>query len=290
MAIQNYHNGRSSANTQRNDAHFYRTNRNDEVVEVSSENLGTVLTYGFEDETDGYPSYSDAEIASNYVDASHGRYCHCEHDGSLGVGFEIVSQPMTLAAHRAVKWGELFDKLVSDYDADSLDTCGLHIHVGRAGLGNDEDAQYKCIAKILELVERFQSELSCFARRRIATCDWCRPTGYGHSTSDSARAMLRKARGLQDRQGISVHDGRRYRAINLQNRNTIEFRIFKGSLNGVTFYATLALVDGLVRWCKQHTSTETHTVTWDGLLAWINDADVNTYWGTRRCYLNRYAN
>ena len=173
--------------------------------------------------------------------------------------------------------------------AHDTDTCGLHVHVSRAALGNDDEAKRLCIAKIFELVERFQQHLSCFARRDITASRWCQPTEYGHSTSDGSRALRRKAATVQDRQGFDVHDGRRYRAVNLQNPSTIEFRLFKGTLKPDTFYATIALVDGIVRWCKQHTTPEVHTLTWDGLLAWINDDTLTAYWNTRKQYLHRYT-
>ena len=196
---------------------------------------------------------------------------------------------MTLAAHKATDWAGLFNKLEQlGGQAHDTNTCGLHVHVSRAALGNTDDAKALCIAKMCEFVERFQQELSCFARRDIASSYWCSPTGYGHSVTDGSRALRRKANNLQSRQGIGVHDSNRYHAINLQNRSTVEFRIFRGTLKPETFYATLTLVDGIVRWCKQHTTPEIHTLTWDGFIAWVNDETLTGYWETRRRYVHRF--
>ena len=42
----------------------------------------------------------------------------------------------------------------------------------------------------------------------------------------------------------------RYAAVNFCNHRTIEFRLFKGTLNYPRFMATLEWVDALVRWVK----------------------------------------
>ncbi len=287
MAIQRYHYGRNGANTTRRNTQYFRTNARGEIVSRTAEQIGSTLLLGTEIENDEYGSDRYAEAASDIVDNMRGEYCHCEHDGSLDHGFEIVTEPMTLAAHKAAKWDEVFCRLLQE-GGEASDNCGLHVHVSRAALGSDDHAKTLCVAKILELVERFQRELSCFARRDIATTDWCKPTGFGHDTSDSSRAMIRKAQHLQEWQGFDEHDWRRYHAVNLQNRSTIEFRIFAGTLEKLAFYGALALVDGLVRWCKQHTTPETHTLSFEGLVSWINDEDLTAYWDIRRAALRFY--
>ena len=290
MPTINYHDNRSRTDTAYSDLQFLRTDRRGRVKAVSAENAGNVLYMGVEVENDHYPTYRDLEAGIAYVRENFAQYARVESDGSLDNGFEIVSAPMTLAAHKATDWTGLFAKLVEmGARAHDTDTCGLHVHVSRAALGNDDEAKRLCIAKIFELVERFQQHLSCFARRDITASQWCRPTEYGHSTSDGSRALRRKAATVQDRQGFDVHDVRRYRAVNLQNPSTIEFRLFKGTLKPDTFYATIALVDGIVRWCKQHTTPEVHTLTWDALLAWINDDTLTAYWNTRKQYLHRFT-
>jgi len=45
--------------------------------------------------------------------------------------------------------------------------------------------------------------------------------------------------------------GTRYQAVNFENRNTVEFRLFRGTLNYTTFMATLEIVDALVHWANQ---------------------------------------
>ena len=289
MPMLHYHDNRSYTDTAYSDLKFYRTDRRGRVKAVEAADAGNTLYMGVEVENDHYPT-SEAREAGVAYTRENATWARVESDASLDCGFEIVSAPMTLAAHKATDWTGLFGKL-EELGAKAHDTatCGLHVHVSRAALGNDDEAKRLCLAKICELVERFQAELSCFARRDMTGSQWCRPTGYGHSVTDGSRALRRKANHLQESQGIDVHDGRRYHAINLQNRSTIEFRLFKGTLKPDTFYATITLVDGIVRWCKQHTTPEVHTVTWDGLIAWINDDTLKAYWQGRRAQLHRYT-
>jgi len=290
MPDLHYHDNRSRTDTTYADLQFFRTDRRGRVKAIAPADAGNTLYLGVEVENDHYPTYRVKEQAAQYVRDNFAQYARVESDASLDEGFEIVSAPMTLAAHKATDWAGLFAKL-EEYGAKAHDTntCGLHVHVSRAALGNDDEARRLCIAKLMELIERFQQQLSCFARRDIAVSQWCRPTAYGHSTTDGSRALKRKAATVQDNQGFNVHDTRRYKALNLQNPSTIEFRLFKGTLQPNTFYATITLVDGLVRWCKQHTTPEAHTVTWEGLIAWINDDTLTAYWNHRKQYLSRFS-
>ena len=292
-----YHCNRSSrANTEYADFRFYHTDRRNHRV---AHEAGSALHMGFEVETDNYQgSYNGwhfvsegRENAIRFLSENYDGLAKPTDDGSLDNGFEIVSAPMTLSAHQATEWKALFDK-VTECGGHSHDTttCGFHVHVSRAALGNDDKAKALCIGKIVTLLSKFQRNFSCLARRE-PHYRWSQPipTQYRPTDTDGTRAIIRKANALQSFQGLGVHDDNRYYVLNLQNVNTIEFRLFKGTLNADTFYATLALVDGIVRWCKQHTTVELHSVTFDEIIEWIADEKLTNYWSTRRASLNRYS-
>ena len=67
----------------------------------------------------------------------------------------------------------------------------------------------------------------------------------------------------------------RYHAINLTNRKTIEFRMFRGTLKSETFFATLQLVDTIVRYVKDHTNNDIQSLQFTDLL--ITD-ESKSYW------------
>jgi hypothetical protein len=50
-------------------------------------------------------------------------------------------------------------------------------------------------------------------------------------------------------------NGDRYEAVNLQNSNTIEFRLFKGTLKGESVYKALEFCDAIIAYCGCATRT-----------------------------------
>ena len=258
---------------------------------------------GVELEVDGFSSDSRAVNVTDKVDEILGQYAVCVSDGSLCNGFEIVFDPMTLGAFTLIRpLVEQVMEYISDQGGHGHDSnnCGLHVHVSRAALGTTDEAKRLACGKLLELTERYQAEVSAIARRDIAYSTWCYPTGYGYSTTDSSRAVRRKAGRIQDSQGIGCHDGRRYHVWNFQNTNTIECRAFKSTLKASTFYATLAFVEALVRFCTLKTTPEVHEVdSLRRIISWGHEtATENTrqsfenlvdYWLMRAGSVGRYT-
>ena len=70
----------------------------------------------------------------------------------------------------------------------------------------------------------------------------------------------------------------RYHAVNLSNKNTVEIRLFRGTLRYKTFIATLQFTATLVRYAKQVTLTDIWRTTW-------NDVFYNTEYEELREYL-----
>ena len=69
------------------------------------------------------------------------------------------------------------------------------------------------------------------------------------------------------------HD--RYMALNIQHSSrTIEFRLFKSTLNIETFYATLQLVKSIVEVCD---STPIEEITWDKVINYIDEPYLKSY-------------
>ena len=293
--IVGYHSGRESANpTRRNSKFWYASNGRLKGVPASE--AGRRMYSGLEWEVAMFPSCEVAEACSDYVDSVLGQYAVCMHDGSLRNGFEIVFDPMTERAFALIR--PLIEQVAAEIErrggkAHDTTCCGLHVHLSRCAFGNDEHAQMLAFGKMLELTERFQSAVSAIARRDITTCQWCLPTGYGHALTDGSRAIVRKAKRIQDSQGLGFHDGRRYRVWNFQNRPTVECRAFKGTLNVGTMFATIAFVNGIARYCMQHTTPDVHALqNFNDLIAWIGSDDLTTYWAnvqSRRGSYRMYA-
>ena len=160
-------------------------------------------------------------------------HIYCKHDGSLCEGCEIVSQPMTLEYHRdKMNWKEIFtEALGMNYYSHNTSTCGLHVHCNRDFFGEDHSTQDISIGRVVYLVERYWNELIRFSRRRADALE--RWAARYATISNTAQETYKKAK--------DKHLGR-YVAVNLCNYDTIEFRLFRGTLRYETFIATLQLV------------------------------------------------
>ena len=160
-------------------------------------------------------------------------HIYIKHDGSLDDGLEIVTHPMSLDYHRTqMPWREIVDRAKAlHYTSHKAGTCGLHVHVNRSSLGRTCRQQDDTIARILFFVENHWNELLRFSRRTPAQMDrWA--ARYGRK--DDPKSVLDCAK----RSGKG-----RYTCVNLDNDNTIEFRMFRGTLKYNTLIATLQLVN-----------------------------------------------
>lgn len=199
-----------------------------EFLKSDTDNPDEKTFFGTEVETCGHTE--NKQYVSPYQ-----HIWHLEYDGSLGYGgFEMISQPMTLAyaKEHASEFETMFQEL-RDHDQKSHDTscCGYHVHVSRSAFV-DDDAVYRAVA----LVNKFQNQMQKFARR--GSQHYCR---YSRIADTFTRDDIVRI----------VRDGDRYDAVNLTNhgskKNTIEFRIFRGTLNHVTYLATLEFVANIVK-------------------------------------------
>ena len=204
---------------------------------------------------------------------------YIKHDGSLDNGFEIVTHPMTLDYHmKSMPWPDIMNKAISrGYLSHKSGTCGLHVHISRKALGATFDEQETAIAKILYFYEKFWDEILRFSRRTERQVNqWCKR--YGGSIS-SPKETLEHAK--SSRQG-------RYMAVNLENYNTIEMRIFRGTLKYNTFIATLQFIDELCNVALLLSDAEIQKLTWLDFVKRVpnNRTELIKYLKERQLYVN----
>ena len=203
---------------------------------------------------------------------------YAKHDGSIEYGFELVSHPMTLDYHiNTMNWKEVFEKALSmGYRSHQTQTCGLHIHVNRFSFGKSAENQEDVISRIVYFVENHWNELLKFSRRTEANINrWA--SRYGISTT--AKDTYKNAK--------DKHLGR-YVAVNLENYNTIEFRIFRGTLNYKTFIATLQLIDEICYLAINMSDKEMESMSWSDFASRIlpKKAELIEYLKIKRLYVN----
>jgi len=80
----------------------------------------------------------------------------------------------------------------------------------------------------------------------------------------------------------------RYVAVNLENYNTIEFRIFRGTLNYKTFIATLQLIDEICFHALHLSDKEMEGMSWSYFVSMIlpKKAELIQYLKAKRLYVN----
>ena len=188
---------------------------------------------------------------------------YLKRDGSLERGFEIVSHPATLAYHTdELGWENIMDICIDwDMKSHNTSTCGLHCHVSRLFFGETDDEQDLHIAKLILLVDKFWDHyIVPFSRRNIPALDrWAAKPSITILDTDTEKDIIDKVKDTKYRG--------RYQGINLENQNTIEFRIFRGTLKLNTFIATLQFVDCICRYSKSMRLSDIYTVGWSDLFS-----------------------
>lgn len=113
--------------------------------------------YGIELEIDEGGEYDDNAERILNIGNRINEHIYCKHDGSLDDGFEIVSHPATLEYHtNTIPWKKILDEaLEMGYYSHNSGTCGLHVHINRAALGESVEEQENTIARIVYFFEKF---------------------------------------------------------------------------------------------------------------------------------------
>ena len=237
--------------------------------------------FGIELEIDGAGERTD--YAAQILDAGNcdgKQHIYAKRDGSLSAGFEIVSEPMSSQYHlEEMPWGDVLEKAKRlSFVSHSVGTCGLHIHVSRLAFGDTEAQQDACIARILYFVEKHWEEILKFSRRTPRQLErWAARYGYKERPAE----ILEHAK-------KGGHGGR-YSCVNLQNRDTIEFRMFRGTLKLNTFIATLQMTSRICDVAIYLSDEELKAMSWSTFVSGITEQELPElvqYLKERRLYVN----
>ncbi len=215
--------------------------------------------------------------AEAVLDIAGDDHIYCKHDGSLDDGFEVVTHPMTIDYHmNEMPWANVLAKLRKmGYLSHQAGTCGLHVHVNRDSLGENIVEQEAGIAKILYFVEHHWNELLKFSRRTNRQLQrWAARYGYKENPLE-----------ILDHAKKGTCNGR-YTCVNLDNANTIEFRIFRGTLKYNTLIATLQLVNRVCEVAYSLSDEEIKSMSWSSFVSGCSEPELIQYLKERRIYIN----
>lgn len=178
--------------------------------------------FGFEIEVEG-----DKYEAYNFLSEFDGMYrdnIYLKHDGSVE-GFEIVTHPMARNYYYEVFKDNLEKgmRYLAKKGFRGHNCGGIHIHVSKNAISDEQLA--KLVILLYPKTDKvYRQWLAITQRKERKMEEW--------STMDPERLDYGK-RGTVERAKLGytkINDERRYHAINTQNDNTIEFRIFNSNL------------------------------------------------------------
>lgn len=189
----------------------------------------------------------DRDIVAGLVEYEMGKYLpddarkalyYYKHDGSVRPGFEIVTMPMTrdFITQNQELLHTLFKsirKVVPNVDrfVSEHPNCGFHIHVSR-------DSMTKLhVFRLASFVFANVPNLCLVGRR---------------TTNQYCDSKIAYPLTMQSLKPLKMHD-ERYKILNLQNEETIEFRFPKGLTDLNTFLYTLEFCDSMIDY-TQHIS------------------------------------
>ena len=163
-----------------------------------------------------------------------------------------------------------------DYRSHKTSTCGLHVHIGRKQLGYSYEEQEEVISRIMFFFESHWNELFKFSRRTAYSVDrWAARHGY----NDKPKEILEKAK--KSTKG-------RYACVNITNSDTVEIRLFRGTLKFNSFMATLELVDSICQSAVCLNDDDMNKQSWADFVLSIKPeyTELIRYLKEKRLYVN----
>lgn len=197
-----------------------------------------------------------------------GSHAYLKEDGSLSEGFEIVTHPHTLEKYqREFEWDTLRSLRREGFRSWDTSTCGLHVHISRTAFGTEEGDYHKLILSRQAHELRFMKLIYDNQRQveRIAG----RSNNHYAQFSDKGKLVDKVKNGNQS-------DGR-YSAVNTENQETLEVRVFRGSLRKERVLSALEFVTAATEYTRElPVSGKNRALSWLKFTAYVSNNE-DTY-------------
>ena len=219
------------------------------------------MGFELEVESDGNSIRDAAEVVTNAL----GERIYLKEDGSLTQGFEIVTHPHSLEEyHDNFDWSALTDLRRLGFRSWDTRTCGLHVHVSRTAFGvmhkrSDITKIQAHELRFMKLIYDNDRQISRLAGRTSS-----------YATFEDKGRLVQKVKYGHQENG-------RYAAINSENSETLEVRVFKGSLKPERVLMALELVQCSVEYTRGlHVSASNKALSWMMFTRYVVD-NASTY-------------
>lgn len=239
---------------------YEHTNRNLKFVSQPDDFVSTKWYIGCELEmTTSRENANNVEndVANKIFDILGDENVVLKRDSSINQngnkGFELVTMPYSLREWERKR--ETFNEVLkvckeNKYTSHNNGLCGLHFHVSRTLFGDTEEEQADNIAKLIEFYNKNYDEIVKVSRRTSETASaWA--DKHHIDDTDCANMEIKK----EKLKGIAKCKwGDRYKAVNLTNYHTVEFRLMRGTLNEESFWAcfeftiAIAINSTMIKW------------------------------------------
>jgi hypothetical protein len=198
--------------------------------------------------------YSGGERCARIAGSHLGDLGYLKEDSSIDNGFEIVTHPMSYEwALEHFPWRMLAE--LDDAGCCATADTGLHIHLSRDGFSSTCHTY-----RWMKFIYRNQSQVTTLAGRTSA--QWAR------FSDDDRRAVRDYAKGKL---------GDRYRAINTNNDDTFELRIFASSLDPQRVRAVFGFAAASVEYTRALTVgaiVKHRGWAWAAFVDWVADRPI----------------
>lgn len=192
---------------------------------------------GVELEVENRSRIHDTEDVARDLSRASLHLWYLKHDGSLENGFEIVTHPFSWEWLRdnPDAFAPVFALAEKGFRSYNTSTCGMHVHLSRKAFRNAYH-----LYKFIEVVHGLEElTLRISQREPNKLREWAK-LDYGNAYNDRAERYERETPARVAKKGRQ--DTERYCGVNLQNRHTVEVRIFRGTLLPASFRKNLEYV------------------------------------------------
>lgn len=207
----------------------------------------------------------------------HSNWFYQERDGSLGdYGVELITVPLRPKdAHNPEFWKPMTDVVSKLATSWNKQTTGLHVHLSRSILGQEDGERTENLGKLLYFWHHIVLDGGAAEKKNaeIYGRSKCYNQTYGKTEKGAAAhalgaSYLRHA-GVSKEVGDSMMEKSRddrYHDINITNSATIEFRKGKGSIEPERIAMVVAWSELMCLYCK---ATRWAHLSFDGFKAYV---------------------
>jgi hypothetical protein len=175
---------------------------------------------------------------------------YLKSDGSLNNGFEIVTHPMTheFFKHEATEFWDILEELRNTHRVMTwyTKTAGIHIHISRTGF-NGGPHMHRFLKLVYDNQELFSDVAGRHSSRWAKFDDVAQQSFIGRD--EDGNRMWKNYRSFTKKL-VDNRNSDRYSAVNTQNPDTLELRIFKSSTKPERIKAYMDLAHASVEFTR----------------------------------------